>query len=33
MQILVDEKKYQDYTIDFDEGTYDKTKTYNNDFE
>lgn len=33
VQILVDEKKYQDYTIDFDEGTYDKTKTYNNDFE
>ena len=33
VQILVDEKKYRDYTIDFDEGTYDKTKTYNNDFE
>ena len=33
VQILVDEKKYQDYTIDFDEGNYDKTKTYNNDFE
>ncbi len=33
VQILVDEKKYQDYKVDFDAGTYDKTKTYNNDFE
>lgn len=33
VQILVDEKKYQDYTVDFDNQTYDKTKTYSNDFE